>query len=78
LHVVYNLVLQMDDTNTAVLGQRALLRQRLGFTREALSDLKRYFSFVEKVHAPPELQQCWLEIESAPPAPARGPAELLH
>lgn len=78
LHIVFNLLLQMDDTNISILGQRALLRQKLGYTREALADLKRYFSFVEKVHAPAELQQCWLELERTPEPPARGPAELLH
>jgi regulator of sirC expression with transglutaminase-like and TPR domain len=78
LHVIYNLLLQMDDGNTAVLGQRALLRQKLGFNREALSDLKRYFSFVEKAHAPTELQQAWLELESAPEPPPRAPTEVLH
>jgi regulator of sirC expression with transglutaminase-like and TPR domain len=78
LHVIYNLLLQMDDSNTSVLGQRALLRQKLGFTREALSDLKRYFSFVEKTHAPTELQQAWLELESAPEPPPRMPNDVLH
>jgi regulator of sirC expression with transglutaminase-like and TPR domain len=78
LHLVYNLLLQLDDTNTSILGQRALLRQKLGFTREALNDLKRYFSFIEKTHAPPELQQCWLQLQSAPEPPARTPADLLH
>lgn len=78
LHTVYNLLLQIDETNTSILGQRALLRHKLGFTREALSDLKRYFSFIEKSHAPSELQQCWLELESAPEPPSRSPTELLH
>ncbi|MGZ3722327.1 MAG: transglutaminase family protein [Bdellovibrionales bacterium] len=81
LHVVYDLLLQMDESNTMILGQRALLRHKLGFTREALSDLKRYFSFIEKSHAPSELQQCWLALENTPepaPTPARGPTELLH
>lgn len=78
LHTVFNLMLQMDDTNTFVLGQRALLRQKLGFTREALADLKRYFSFVERTHAPAELQQCWMQLENAPEPPARGPTEMLH
>ena len=72
-------MLHMDDTNTFVLGQRALLRQKLGFTREALADLKRYFSFVERMHAPVELQQCWMELESTPEPPARvPPTEMLH
>jgi regulator of sirC expression with transglutaminase-like and TPR domain len=78
LHVVYNLMMQMDDTNTAVLGQRALLRRKLGFTREARSDLQRYFSFVEQTHAPSELQQAWLELEAAPDPIPRSPTELLH
>jgi len=78
LHIVYNLMLQMDDTNTCILGQRALLRQKLGFHREALSDLKRYFSFVEQAHAPSDIQQAWLELEAAPEPPPRAPTDVLH
>lgn len=78
LHIVYNLMIQLDESNTAILGQRALLRQRLGFSRDALSDLKRYFSFVEKSHAPSELQQAWLELEAQPEPPHRGATDLLH
>lgn len=78
LHVIYNLMLLMDDTNTSVLGQRALLRQKLGFNRDALSDLKRYFSFVERTQAPSELQQAWMELESTPEPPQRSPTEMLH
>jgi regulator of sirC expression with transglutaminase-like and TPR domain len=78
LHMIYNVMLQMDDCNTAILGQRALLRQKLGFTREALGDLKRYFSFVEQSHAPSELQQAWMELETAPEPPARGVTDVLH
>ncbi len=78
LHIVYNLLLQIDDANTGILGQRALLRYKLGFTREALSDLKRYFSFVERANAPTEIQQAWMELESMPEPPQRGPTEVLH
>lgn len=78
LHVVYNLLLQIDDGNTDILGQRALLRQKLGYTREALSDLKRYFSFIERTHAPVEIQQAWIELEATPEPPQRGPTEILH
>ncbi len=78
LHVIYDLLLQIDDTNTAILGQRALLRQKLGFVKEAMSDLKRYFSFVERTHAPTELQQAWLELEAAPPPPSRTATDVLH
>ena len=78
LHMIYNLMLQIDDSNIAVLGQRALLRRKLGFNREALSDLKRYFSFVEKSHAPGELQQAWLELENTPDPPPRNVTDVLH
>jgi regulator of sirC expression with transglutaminase-like and TPR domain len=81
LHIVYNLILQLDESNTTILGQRALVRQKLGFQREALVDLKRYFSFVEKSHAPTELQQCWLDLQKAPPPEsnvAHSPSKLLH
>lgn len=80
LHIVYNLLLQLDETSTAILGNRALLRARLGFKREALSDLKRYFSFIEQGHAPAELRQLWLELEHQPDSvvASRGPSELLH
>ena len=79
LHVIYDLLLQIDETNTAILGQRALLRQKLGFVREAMSDLKRYFSFVERTHAPTEIQQAWLELEAQPKEPPqRSPTDVLH
>ncbi len=78
LNIAYNLVLQVDETNTVMLGQRALLRHRLGFDREALADLKRYFSFVDRVHAPSALVQAWLELENTSEPPERGPVEFLH
>lgn len=78
LHMIYNLLLQIDDSNISILGSRALLRQRLGFTRDALSDLKRYFSFVEKTHAPGELQQAWMELENTPEPPQRNLTDVLH
>jgi len=79
LHTTLNLMLQMDDTNIAALGQRALLRQRLGYDRDALNDLKRYFSFVDPDQAPFELKQAWMELEAIPPEPpARAPTDVLH
>lgn len=79
LHTVYNLLLQLDDSNINILGQRALLRQKLGFSREALGDLKRYFSFIERADAPTELQQAWLELQAVPPEnPTRAPTDVLH
>lgn len=78
LHIAYNLLLQLDEGNITALGQRALLRHRLGFSRDALSDLKRYFSFVDQGHAPAEIRQVWLELESAPEPKKREATDLLH
>jgi regulator of sirC expression with transglutaminase-like and TPR domain len=78
LHTVYNLCLHMDDSNLPILGRRALLRQRLGFAKEALSDLKRYFSFVDRGHAPIELQKAMVDLESVPENPAYDSSGLLH
>lgn len=81
LHTLYNLSLHLDEANLPVLGRRALLRQRLGFAKEALTDLKRYFSFVERGHAPVELQRAFIELEtlaSQPPPSGMPPTETLH
>jgi regulator of sirC expression with transglutaminase-like and TPR domain len=82
LHSIYNLSLHLDESNLPVLGRRALLRQRLGFAREALADLKRYFSFVDRSHAPIELQKLMIQLEATAEAvierPMSGPSDLLH
>ena len=64
LHTIYNLYLHLDEANLPVLGRRALLRQRMGFIKEALTDLKRYFSFVDRGHAPIELQKAMIDLEA--------------
>lgn len=65
LHTIYNLFLHLDESNLPVLGRRALLRQRMGFAKEAITDLKRYFSFVDRSHAPIELQKAMQDLEAA-------------
>lgn len=64
LHSLYNLSLHLDESSLPILARRALLRHRLGFAREALADLKRYFSFVDRCHAPIELQKLMLDLEA--------------
>lgn len=81
LHMCFNVLLKLDGANLRYLGCRALLRQRLGYVKEAMGDLKRYFSFVDRAHAPSELQTAYYELKSmaefhAPPTLAR--TELLH
>ena len=74
LHGAYDLMLLIDEMNIEALGRRALLRRRLGMEREARSDLKRYFSFVEINEAPAELREAWRQNDEPPPAPP----QLLH
>ncbi len=64
LHVCFNVLVKLDGTNLKHLGRRALLRQKLGLAKDALSDLKRYFSFVERNKAPQDLQVAYFELES--------------
>lgn len=75
LHSIYNVYLHLDEGNLPVLARRALLRHRMGFAREALTDLKRYFSFVDRGHAPIELQKAMLDLETVADEPSR---DILH
>lgn len=59
----YDILLKIDPSNAKYLARRALLRQRLGYAKEALSDLKRYFSFVDKEQASPEVQMAFVELQ---------------
>lgn len=62
LLLAYSLAIQMDDSNTHLLGRRAFLRHRLGYTKEAHADLKRYFSFVERSKAPSEILELYQKV----------------
>lgn len=64
LHICFNVLLKLDPANLRILGRRALLRQKLGQVKEALSDLKRFFSFVEHNKAPQELQLAYFELQA--------------
>lgn len=76
LLMVYDLYLHLDENATSVIGLRGLLRFKLGLAREAMSDLKRYFSFVDKNHAPIEIQMALHSLEQS--APYQQPQPLLH
>lgn len=47
-----------------LLAERALISRRLGLRREALRDLKRYFTFFDKASAPSELVTLFDELNS--------------
>lgn len=79
LLTTYNTRLVIEPNNLELLAARALLRQKMGFIKEGLQDLKRYFSFVEKDHSPLELQQAFLQMQTAVEMlPVRNEMEFLH
>lgn len=63
LLLLYNLLVQMDSQNVKILAKRSLLYRELGLLQEAVTDLKRYFSFVEKDHSSPELRSVFIELQ---------------
>lgn len=72
---IYNVHLQVDPQNSRLLGRRALIHLKLGYTKEALSDLKRYFAFVDKTQAPSHLVAAYQELTGSKTSLR---SELLH
>jgi regulator of sirC expression with transglutaminase-like and TPR domain len=62
LHAMYNVILRVEPQNNRVLGRRAILRRELGQDKDALADLKRYFAFVDRTQAPPDLLMAFQEL----------------
>jgi regulator of sirC expression with transglutaminase-like and TPR domain len=62
LLVIQNWLLAFQPANFQALGERALLHRRLGHSKSALADLKRYFSFVSRDQAPSELPRVYDEL----------------
>lgn len=62
LHRTLNLLLSLHPENTRFLAERALLRKHLGLLKEALQDLKRYFSFTDRHHAAQEILSAYEEL----------------
>lgn len=65
LHKTLGLILKIEPENTRYLAERALLRRKMGLGKEALSDLKRYFSFTDRDLAPQSLIHAYDELVSA-------------
>ncbi len=64
IHTCLNVLIQLEPTNLHFLSRRALLRQKMGMIKEAMSDLKRFFSFVEQSRAPHEIQVAFFELQA--------------
>jgi regulator of sirC expression with transglutaminase-like and TPR domain len=63
-HAVLSMLLKIEPTNLKYLGERALLRKQMGHHKEALQDLKRYFSFTDITQAPLEIQHAARELQA--------------
>lgn len=81
LLMAYSLSIQLDNSNTHLLGRRAFLRYRMGYTKDSHADLKRYFSFVDKSQAPVEILDLYQKVlmaESRLEEIPSGPGPIYH
>ncbi len=78
LHTLFNVLLKLDPHQAQTLCRRALLLKKLGYAKEALCDLKQYFSFVEVHQAPAELQKALYELENMSDESIPPHIDLLH
>jgi len=78
LLLMYNAVLKVEPTNIRILGARAILRLKMGDFKEALTDFKRLFSFVEKCKAPIEIQSAHNELLARMASHRVGTQGILH
>jgi regulator of sirC expression with transglutaminase-like and TPR domain len=62
LLIIQNALLAQQPSSLQLLAERALLYRRLGHFKQALSDLKRYFSFHDKETAPSEVLTVFHEL----------------
>jgi regulator of sirC expression with transglutaminase-like and TPR domain len=68
LHKVLGLILAIEPENTRYLAERAILRRDLGLVKEALQDMKRYFSFTNAEASAPEMIAVYHELKAMAPA----------
>jgi regulator of sirC expression with transglutaminase-like and TPR domain len=77
-----NTLISYQPSNVHLLGERALLHRQMGNLKNALSDLKRYFTFCDRDRSPNELLKLFDELVAVlkvqkdlpPPPPAPLPA----
>lgn len=77
MHLCLNILVALDPDNIRLLGRRALLSQKLGFTAEAWRDLKRFFNFVDPSRAPNEIKTAYRELEALQRQLA-GEKDIVH
>ena len=78
LLLLFDVLLKLDPAHLSTLKDRALLRQRLGYAKEAMLDIKRYFSYVDQQQAPTELQLAFRQLEALGDLSSLHHHEVLH
>lgn len=78
LLLVFDVLLRLEPSHLGTLADRALLRQRLGYAKEALLDIKRYFSFVDQNQAPNEIQIAYRQLQSFGELESISRTDILH
>lgn len=78
LLTAYNTRLVIEPSSLELLAERALLCQKMGYIKEGLQDLKRYFSFVDREHSPLELQTAFFQMQTLSEVRHRPENEFLH
>lgn len=78
LYAIYNVILKVEPQNSRIIGRRALLCRQMGLDKEALADLKRYFSFVDRSQAPTEMVVAFQELTGRTDTMRAHSGELLH
>ena len=73
-----NILLHIDPNAFDALGSRALAKHKLGLAEDALKDLQRYFSFIDKEAASFEIQATFIQLDSLKKLNAAIEPELLH
>lgn len=68
---ILDMIIALQPSETQRLADRAILKTRLGQNQRALEDLKRFFAFHEKSHAPAEIVSLFESLNS--PSNQKGP-----
>lgn len=61
---ILNMMLKLDPWQAESLGERALLLKELGYHKEAIQDLQRYFSFSDRNQAPRQIKLAYYELKA--------------
>ncbi len=78
LLLIQNALMAHQPASLQLLGERALLHRRLGNLKNALADLKRYFSFNDRERAPDEFTRAYDELVATLERADRASIQILE